>query len=164
MMPRKFDSEIYVAPNDEWIFRGNPIEKEEILTYFRNNLHGNEKGVYIENTFGELSEHGYLKIDGFPCHVLHIEVTPTEIVFITDDGRTYPFGEFEIYETEDGGILGVRAEEERIKYRFTWNAAKELSDLLTEEEGGTYLDWKGVRMEIPKYVGEVNVPLPADYS
>ncbi|TGM32242.1 hypothetical protein [Leptospira biflexa] len=164
MMTRKFDSEIYVAPNDEWIFRGNPIEKEEILTYFRNNLHGNEKGVYIENTFGELSEHGYLKIDGFPCHVLHIEVTPTEIVFITDDGRTYPFGEFEIYETEDGGILGVRAEEERIKYRFTWNAAKELSDLLTEEEGGTYLDWKGVRMEIPKYVGEVNVPLPTDYS
>ncbi|ABZ95007.1 Hypothetical protein LBF_2523 [Leptospira biflexa serovar Patoc strain 'Patoc 1 (Ames)'] len=164
MMPRKFDSEIYVAPNDEWIFRGNPIEKEEILTYFRNNLHGNEKGVYIENTFGELSEHGYLKIDGFPCHVLHIEVTPTEIVFITDDGRTYPFGEFEIYETEDGGILGVRAEEERIKYRFTWNAAKELSDLLTEEEGGTYLDWKGVRMEIPKYVGEVNVSLPTDYS
>lgn len=163
-MPRKFDSEIYVAPNDEWIFRGNPIEKEEILTYFRNNLHGNEKGVYIENTFGELSEHGYLKIDGFPCHVLHIEVTPTEIVFITDDGRTYPFGEFEIYETEDGGILGVRAEEERIKYRFTWNAAKELSDLLTEEEGGTYLDWKGVRMEIPKYVGEVNVSLPTDYS
>ncbi len=163
-MPRQFDSEIYIAPNDEWIFRGNTIDKEEILTYFRANLHGNEKGVYIQNTFGELSEHGYIKIDGYPCHVLHIETSPDEIVFITDDGRSYPFGEFEIYETIEGGILGLRAVEERIKYRFTWNAAKELSDLLTEEDGVTYLDWNGVKMEIPKYKGEIQVSLPADYS
>ncbi|MCW7503186.1 hypothetical protein [Leptospira paudalimensis] len=163
-MPRKFDSEIYISPADEWIFRGNPIDKEEILTYFRNNLHGNEKGVYIENTFGELSEHGYIKIDGFPCHVLHVEVTEGEISFITDDGRSYLFGEFEIYETKDGGILGLRSNEERIKYRFTWNAAKELSDLLIEEDGLTYLDWKGVKMQIPMYEGEVTVPLPTDYS
>ncbi|EOQ87369.1 hypothetical protein LEP1GSC202_3636 [Leptospira yanagawae serovar Saopaulo str. Sao Paulo = ATCC 700523] len=163
-MPRKFDSEIYIASNDEWIFRGNPIDKEEILTYFRNNLHGNEKGVYIENTFGELSEHGYVKIDGFPCHVVHVEIDKGEITFITDDGRNYPFGEFEIYETNDGGILGLRSNEVRIKYRFTWNAAKELSDLLIEEEGITYLDWGGVKMQIPMYEGEVKVPLPTDYS
>lgn len=163
-MPRKFDSEIYISQADEWIFRGNPIDKEEILTYFRNNLHGNEKGVYIENTFGELSEHGYLKIDGCPCHVLHVEVSNGEISFLTDDGRSYVFGEFEIYETKDGGILGLKANEERIKYRFTWNAAKELSDLLTEEDGLTYLDWKGVKMQIPTYEGEVTVPLPTDYS
>ncbi|XDD45665.1 hypothetical protein AB3N60_13235 [Leptospira sp. WS39.C2] len=164
LMPRKFDSEIYISPSDEWIFRENPIDKEEILTYFRNNLHGNTKGVYIENKFGELSEHGYLKIDGYPCHVLHVEVTNEAIVFITDDGRSYPFGEFEIYETKEGGILGLRSIEERIKYRFTWNAAKELSDLLSEENGETFLNWKGVKMQIPIYEGEVNVPLPTDYS
>lgn len=163
-MPRIFDSEIYISPKDDWIFRGNTIDKLEILTYFRNNLHGNEKGVYIQNTFGELSEHGYVKIDGYPCHVLHIEVTPDEILFLTDDGRNYPFGEFEIYETKEGGILGVRSVEEKIKYRFTWNAAKELSDILTEEDGVTYLDWKGVKMEIPVYAGEIKVPLPTDYT
>ncbi|TGL50172.1 hypothetical protein EHQ55_07840 [Leptospira meyeri] len=163
-MPRIFDSEIYVSPTDEWIFRENKIDKAEILQYFRNNLHGNEKGVYIENRFGELSEHGYIRIDGCPCHVLHVEPTDSELVFHTDDGRNYPFGEFEIYETSDGGLLGLRSTEEKIKYRFTWNAAKELSDHLEEEGETTYLVWNGVKMEIPKYLGEIPVPLPNDYS
>lgn len=119
---------------------------------------------YIENRFGELSEHGYIRIDGCPCHVLHVEPTDSELIFYTDDGRNYPFGEFEIYETSDGGLIGLRSTEEKIKYRFTWNAAKELSDHLTEEEETTYLEWNGVKMEIPKYLGEIPVPLPNDYS
>ncbi|TGK55354.1 hypothetical protein EHQ16_08315 [Leptospira kanakyensis] len=163
-MPRIFDSEIYISPNDEWIFRGNKIDKEEILQYFRNNLHGNQKGVYIENKFGELSEHGYIRIDGCPCHVLHVEKTPEGLVFHTDDGRSYPFGEFEIYETGDGGLLGQRSEEEKVKYRFTWNAASELSLFLEEEGESTFLEWKGVKMEVPKFLGEMVVPLPTDFS
>ncbi|EMY60498.1 hypothetical protein [Leptospira terpstrae] len=163
-MARIFDSEIYISPTDEWIFRENKIDKEEILQYFRNNLHGNEKGVYIENKFGDLSEHGYIRIDGFPCHVLHVELTNSGMVFFTDDGRSYPFGEFEIYETSDGGLLGLRSTEEKVKYRFTWNAARELSDHLEEEGGVTYLEWNGVKMEVPKYTGEILVPLPIDYT
>ncbi len=163
-MPRIFDSEIYVSPNDEWIFRGNKIDKEEILQYFRNNLHGNGKGVFIENKFGDLSEHGYIRIDGFPCHVLHVEQTAEGLVFHTDDGRSYPFGEFEIYETSDGGLLGRRSEEEKIFYRFTWNAARELSLFLEEEGESTFFEWKGVKMEVPKFLGEIPVPLPTDFS
>ncbi|MDF3818906.1 hypothetical protein P3G55_03285 [Leptospira sp. 96542] len=162
MAPRKFDSEIHITPDDKWMFRGMEIDKEEILKYFRANLHGDSKGVYIENTFGELSENGYLRIDGFPCHVLHVTKQDNSLMFETDDGNSYEFGEFEVYETKDGGLLGRRAKEEKIYYRFTWNAAKDLSMFLEETDAGVELKLGDTEMEIPKFTGETEVAIPRD--
>lgn len=162
-MARIFDSEIYINKRDEWIFRGNQITKEEIIQYFRSNLQVSEMGVYILNTFGELSENGYLKIDGYPCHVLHVELENENLLFYANDGKVIPFGEFEIYESKEGGIIGFCPDREKIKYRFNWNAAKDLSKFLEDQNGITHLHLNGNFIPIPIYKGEIHVPLPKEY-
>ncbi len=163
-MTRIFDSEIYIDKHDKWIFRGNEITKEEILLYFRSNLVSNDKGVYIYNTFGTLSEHGYVQIYGFPCHILHVEWKEEQLVFFTDDGKELPFGVLEIYESDAFGIIAMDPSQDKIKYRFNWNAAKDLSKFLIEDEMDIYLELNGAKISIPKWEGEITVPLPVNFE
>lgn len=163
-MPRIFDSEIYIDTHDKWIFRGNEITKEEILHYFRSNLVSSNDGVYIYNTFGDLSEHGYIQIYGFPCHILHVEWEDEQLIFYTDDGKELPFGLLEIYESETYGIIALDPTKEKIKYRFNWNAAKDLSKYLIEDDSGIYLELNGEKIAIPKWEGEITVPLPHTFG
>ncbi|GBF50714.1 hypothetical protein LPTSP4_22410 [Leptospira ryugenii] len=164
MSPRKFDSEIKIDPYDRWIFRGNEITKEEILRYFRENLHQTEEAVYIQNVFGNLSEHGFLEIQGYPCHVLHLEIEGEELLLYCDDGKQFRFPDFEIYQTKEGALMGIHSSQPLVKYRFTWNAAKELGDILEESNDSIYFKFGEIKMELPIYEGEVPVPLPNSYG
>jgi hypothetical protein len=164
MAARKFDSEITVDPHDRWIFRGNEITQSDILKYFRNNLKQNDKGIFIENVFGELSEYGYIQTLGFPCHVLSVREDFGELFFHCDDEKVFKFPDFEIYQTKDGSIMGLLAEDPFIKYRFDWNAAGQLGDLLEEESGKTFLILGEFQMELPIYEGKIEVSLPISYE
>ncbi|TGN21084.1 hypothetical protein [Leptospira idonii] len=162
--PRKFDSEIRIDQKDRWIFRGNEITQQEILKYFRQNLHQNDAGVYIENAFGLLRENGYLEITGFPCHVLQVKQENGELQFLTDDEKLHDLSNFEIYHTLDDSLIGISSFQDKIKYRFTWTAASDLSEFLEEEGDVSYLKIGDLRMEIPLYEGEIGIPLPQNYG
>lgn len=163
MAPRRFDSEIIIDEQDRWTFRGNIITQAEILKYFRNSLKESHNGIYIENVFGELSENGYLKAIGYPCHIITVGLDEDGLVFYGDDDKSYKFPEFEIYRTKEDAIIGMDSEKPLIKYRFDWNAASQLAQYLEEENGVTYLLLGDVKMELPTYEGEIEVPLPASY-
>ncbi len=164
MAPRKFDSEIIVDGSDRWIFRGSEITQPDILKYFRNNLKENQKGIFIENVFGELSEHGYIHSVGFPCHVLAVHKDPENLIFYTDDDKNFIFPEFEIYQTKENRIIGIHSLNPKIKYSFDWNAAGQLAEFMDEENGSTYILFGDVKMELPIFEEEIEVPLPLNYD
>ncbi len=163
MAARRFDSEIIIDKQDRWTFRGNQITQPEILKYFRSSLKVSEDGIFIENVFGELSENGYVRAIGYPCHIINIGMDEEGLVFYADDDKYYKFPEFELYQTKDDCIIGIDSEKPLIKYRFDWNAASQLAEYLEEENGITYLLLGDVKMELPTYEGEIEVPLPASY-
>jgi len=163
MSPRKFDSEIHIDAHDRWIFRGNEITQVEILKYFRQNLKQNEKGVFIENVFGELSENGFLKILGYPCHITGIRFDDGELFLHGDDEQIFKFPEFEIYQTKEGHLMGLHASKDLVRYRFDWNAASQLGEHLSEEGDMTFLNLGSLQMELPLFEGEIEVTLPDEY-
>ncbi|MDZ4727340.1 MAG: hypothetical protein SH817_14375 [Leptospira sp.] len=164
MAPRKFNSEIEVDDLDRWIFRENEITQNEILAYFRQNLKQTQTGIYIQNVFGELSEHGFVNVIGYPCHVLGIETKDGSIFFHCDDLKTFEFPDFEIYQTPKGELIGIHSESPLIKYRFNWNAAGDLGEYLEEEGDATYLKIDDIYMELPIYLEAVSVPVPISFD
>ncbi|BDA77876.1 hypothetical protein LPTSP3_g08060 [Leptospira kobayashii] len=161
--PRKFDSEIIIDAHDRWIFRETEITQEDILKYFRANLHQNEKGVYIENVFGELRENGYLTLNGYPCHITKVILDNSELKFYADDGKVFPFSAIEIYQTDNGNLIGINPVQDKIKYRFNWNAATDFAEFFVEEGEKSFLKVGDLHMEIPIYPETIEVPLPKDY-
>lgn len=65
--PREEYTGIKVNPDGKWINKqGQEITNPKVLDYFRKNLKRDDKGFYIFNQFGELSEKGYIEIEGPP--------------------------------------------------------------------------------------------------
>jgi hypothetical protein len=164
MPARKFDSEITIDENDRWIFRGTEITQPEILKYFRNNLKQNQRGVFIENIFGEWSENGFIHAIGYPCHVIAVQCEEDELFFYADDDKHFKFPEFELYQTWDDRIIGIHSESPSIKYRFDWNAAGQLGEFLDEQNGITFMKLGMLQIELPTYEGKIEVPLPVSFD
>jgi len=131
-MPRKFDSEIVVTSDDRWIFRGNEIVQEDILSYFRSNLKQDESGVFIDNRFGELEEHGYLTLYGYPVHVTYVSEEGGTLFFTTDASKTLGLDDVQIVLKEDGQLILYEKGYEKIQYRFTRTAAGQLANWIQE--------------------------------
>lgn len=163
-MPRKFDSEITIDPFDRWIFRGNEITQPNVLKYFRENLKQNSHGVYIENVFGELSENGYLSIQGFPCHILNVKEEDGEILFFSDDGRVTLESSWEIFQTQEGSVFALEPDRFRILYRFDWNAASALAQHLEEEGESVYFKTPFTKREILVLPESIEIPLPSNFD
>ena len=64
---------------------------------------------------------------------------------------------------DEDQLIGIFSEVPLIKYRFDWNAAGQLAEHLDEEDNTTYLRLGDIKMELPTYEGEIEVPLPASY-
>ncbi|HNI96239.1 MAG TPA: hypothetical protein PL169_09245, partial [Leptospiraceae bacterium] len=69
---RIFDCEIRIDENSRWFFRGNEIIHENVLRHFKENLGEDEKGIFILNQYGDLTEKGYLYSEGFPLRLVSI--------------------------------------------------------------------------------------------
>jgi len=161
---RTFDSEIQIDSWDRWIFRGNEITQEEILKYFRSRLRENEHGIYIENEFGELRENGYVRVEGFPCHILRVLREEENLVFMTDAGFQAPLEAWDLLRTENDLLFASRLDAPRIRYRLDWTAATNLSEYLLEMDSSFYLSFGSVQREIPLFPGSLFVPIPTNFD
>ncbi|MCC5815896.1 MAG: hypothetical protein JJT78_14170 [Leptospira sp.] len=138
-MAREFDSEIYITADDKWIFRGNEIIQEDILSYFRKNLKQDERGVYIDNKFGELEEHGYLTLYGFPVHITYVSEEGGTLFFSTDADRTLGLDDISIQMNSEGQLFAHEMGREKILYRFSRSAGGQLAERIDETEDGSFV-------------------------
>jgi hypothetical protein len=72
-LPRIFDSEIIITEANKWMFRGNEITLDSVLKFFKENLSEDEEGIFITNTYGNLTEKGYVTCMGFPLQFIRWE-------------------------------------------------------------------------------------------
>lgn len=148
-MARKFDSEITVTVNDKWIFRGDEITQHDILSYFRKNIKQDETGVYIDNRFGELVEHGYINLEGFPLHIKSITEEEENLYFLTDTDVSFGLNDLTISMDENGQVYAFEPDKDKILYRFSRSAGGELAERIKEKEDGSFeIEFKGRRIPI----------------
>lgn len=148
-MAREFDSEIWITPEDKWIFRGDEITQEDILLYFRKNLKQDERGVYIRNQFGELEEHGYLNLDGYPLHITYVSEEGGSLFFSTDSGITLGLEDLNIRLADSGELIACETGKEKIRYRFNRQASGQLANYIQEEGEDFTLEFNGEKIPIP---------------
>ena len=90
---------IRVDPSGKWYTGNLRIKNEKVLGFFKKNLHRDEKGIYIYNTFGEFSEKGYIKVGGPLLKVVELDqnqftlengeiILSTNSEIISDEGLT----------------------------------------------------------------------------
>lgn len=151
-MARKFDSEILITPEDKWIFRGNEITQEDILKYFRKNLKQDDSGVYIDNRFGELEEHGYLNLQGYPVHITSVSEEGNNLVFHTDSDKSIPLKDIHIQIQKDGTLEAYEKGLEKIRYRFSKSASTQISNYIQENpnDGNYLLVFQDKKIPIPQ--------------
>jgi hypothetical protein len=95
--PRIFDSEIIITRNSKWIFRGNEITLDSVLKYFKENLFEDEKGVFISNRYGELSEKGYVTLEGFALKIIGYEEEEDNLTLLGDNSQKLSLEEIEFH-------------------------------------------------------------------
>lgn len=162
--PRKFNSEIFVDSEDRWIFRGNRIDQKEVLTYFRQNLKEDDLGIYIDNRFGELTENGYLELEGYPIHLVSCKESEDTLVFLAESEVVYSLKELIFALDKDGCLFAKTKNYKKLKFRPDRNCLSDLSSFLEETENGTEIRFRNQKILIPESGESPRVPLPKEFS
>ncbi|AYV57053.1 hypothetical protein CH370_02305 [Leptospira kmetyi] len=161
--PRKFNSEIFVDAEDRWIFRGNRIDQKEVLSYFRQNLKEDDLGIFIDNRFGELTENGYLELEGYPIHLIACRETEDTLVFLSESETSYSLRELLFALDADGCLFAKTKYYKKLKFRPDRNCLSDLSPYLEETENGTEIRFRGETIAIPESGESPKVPLPVEF-
>ena len=74
---------IQVREDGRWYRKDIPIQNRKVLSYFKNNLHRDPKGIFIFNTFKEFAEKGYINIHGPVLKVTDIKTN----LFLLETGE-----------------------------------------------------------------------------
>ncbi|TGK10044.1 hypothetical protein EHO60_11895 [Leptospira fletcheri] len=162
-MAKRLDSEIKVVSNGDWIFRGMKIEHREVLAYFRKNLKEGPDGVYIDNRYGDLSENGYLLLEGYPLNLIRVGEENGELLFFSDAGEEWKLSELDLIADREGTLIAKRKGNRLLKYRIARNVAADLSRFLEETDQGLVLRTKTATIQLPETEEGPEVPLPPEF-
>ena len=162
-MSRKFDSEICINAQDEWMFHGNSIIQEKILSYFRSNLKEDQDGVYILNQFGELEEHGYLKIEGYPLHITNVTDEEGTLFFSSDSGISLKINDVELLLNNNQNLILRNKNHQRIFQRLSNHAAVQLAEWIEETDNGYLIVHQVESFPILK-IDDTSTTVPTKYS
>ncbi|EMK08961.1 MULTISPECIES: hypothetical protein [Leptospira] len=162
--PRRFNSGIFVDSEDRWIFQGNRIDQKEILAYFRQNLREDELGIYIDNRFGELTENGYLELEGYPIHLIACKESEGTLCFLAESDTSYALKDL-IFAIDVNGCLFARSvNHKKLKFRPDRNCLSDLSPFLEETKDGIELRFYDKKILIPESYESPRVSLPAEFN
>ncbi|PJZ69200.1 hypothetical protein CH373_14825 [Leptospira perolatii] len=162
-MARRLDSEIKILPNGDWCFRGSNIEQKDILEYFRKSLREASDGVYISNEFGELSEKGYLELNGYASFLTSFEEVDGDLVFTSDAGIKFKRSDLEIAADREGVLYAKEIGSKFLKYRLARNVISALSDYIEETKDGLILKTEKAKVKILETSEGPEVPLPVEF-
>ena len=159
-MTRKYNTDILVDLNDKWFFHGSEITNNGILNHFKTGLSEDERGIFITNKFGELSEHGYIKTMGYPLHINHIKNTGDGLVFYSENGENFPAQNLVFYRTGDDSFFVMKKDASFIKYRFGRNCTNEIMDFLLNENDSIFVMSGKNKYPVLLWTKETSVDLP----
>ena len=133
--------DVWIDERDRWRFKDEVISNEEILQYFKTNLHRDDDGYFIENRWGEKRELGYLRgVFGFPLRAMSLEfLDGLTVEFLLDSGATSVSGLTELFYMDENTLAFV-APESGIPVRLSPQAMVKMSDrLLIDEQDVVWL-------------------------
>lgn len=82
-LPREEFTFITIDVDGKWFNKEKQIINEDVLAFFKKNLHRDNKGIYIYNTFKGFSEKGYVIVNGPVCRVT--DYTGSEFILETSE-------------------------------------------------------------------------------
>ena len=135
--PRIFDSEIIITSNSKWIFRGSEITLDSVLKYFKENLFEDEKGAYISNRYGELSEKGYVTLEGFALKIIGYEQEEDDLYLLGDNSQKLSLEEIEFHADFEKKLYIKKNTDKFLKYFLTRDPHSKIANYL-EEEGDDF--------------------------
>ncbi len=160
-MARKFDSEIKIDTLGKWYYKGSEITQEDVLSFFKKSLREDEKGLYIENSYAELVEHGYIEAKYFPLFISDYKIENQEIFFGLENSTPTRIDAFDFYQDEQDRLFCRLKNSKFLKYGFNSDTLQFLSKYLTETGDVYTLNLQGLKLAVQKFVGSIEVNLPA---
>lgn len=164
MTPRKFNSEILITEEGKWIFRGNEITQDNVLLYFKENLLEDSKGIYILNRYGNFTEHGYVRVNGYPIKINGFHDSGGEIFAYTETGKGIFVNDMKFFSDRNEKLFCMLENSSYIKYSFGLDALTQLSHRLEEADGKYFLTFDSIIKDISVYTDRFDVPIPDDYK
>jgi hypothetical protein len=83
------EQDIRVTEEDRWKAGKETIINDEVLKYFKANLGRDERGYFIENRWGDLTEKGYLReVRGFPLLAVELSCEGSLCQATLDGGQS----------------------------------------------------------------------------
>jgi hypothetical protein len=146
--PRIFDSEIIVTENSHWMFRGNEITLESVLNYFKENLSEDDSGIFITNTYGNLTEKGYITCFGFPLKLIRWEEEQGQLYLIGDNLLKMSLDELDFYADLDQKLFVKRKGDQFLKYSLNRDTHSKLSQYLEEEGEDFYIQYGNLKKKV----------------
>ena len=162
--PRKFDSEIRITQNGKWIFRGQEITQDNVLDFFKKNIREDNLGIYITNTYAELTEHGYLEADTIFLKIINSTEKDNTIYLQGEDDSTTPLFDFHFYSDSDEKIFCMRKSDNFIKFTFNRQMHSFISNLITEDNGSYLIKVQDKTIPVLPYIKPIKVNLPDIYK
>lgn len=158
---RKYDSEIVVEKNDRWLYKGNEIIQEKVLDFFRKNLFEDENGIYILNTYGNLIEHGYITVKGFPLFITNFLKDEDKLLLRSNDLACSPIEEWNFFLREDDRIFGMKKNQKYLKYAFSRDFLNFISPHLKEKDQKYFLELNLLLLPINEFKDSFEVFPPS---
>lgn len=152
---RIFDCEIRIDENSRWFFRGSEIIHENVLRHFKENLGEDEKGIFILNQYGDLTEKGYLHSEGFPLRLVSISGKS----FFDETGKEYSADGFIFYENSRFGVF-ASTERKKIFFSLSRDFCGAMSSFMEEEGGEVFLKLGDSKIRIQEFEGRITVNVP----
>ncbi|MEM7184846.1 MAG: hypothetical protein AAF518_28385 [Spirochaetota bacterium] len=160
---RRYDSEIRINQSNEWIFRGDKITLEKVLSFFKENLHEDSDGLYITNQYGKFSEEGFLHCEGFPLFLDDYHEKASELLFHSDAGKTITLQDLLFFTDASGKIFCMRQGDTFIRYGCTRKVLSFLAKYMQEREQEVVLVWREIYRPIQTFAKTLTVLVPEKY-
>ena len=144
--------DISIDEEGRWFYRDKPITNQDILSYFKRNLHRDATGYFIKNSFGPRVELGYLgPVRGFPLRVVSFDFSgdgerPRALL---DSGETFTPSLSELRLLDEETLL-LFLPAQGVWARLAAQAMTDLMDLLDEKDGRYLVLIKGEPREIER--------------
>ena len=162
-MARKFDSEIRIDKKGNWFFRGQEITQENVLNFFKKNLKEDELGVYIENHYGGLTEHGYLESYSILLKIKSILEKET-LYFVSEVDEVIKLTDINIYH-DTNELLFIRKKSQlKIRYILGLDAISTLSKYLDQIDNLYSVNYNSIQTKISFDNTDSFISLPILYN
>ena len=138
---RVFDSEIIIDEKSRWYFRGNEITLDSVLSYFKENLDEDENGIFILNTYGELSEKGYVSCMGYPLKFIDYQIESGQLFLLGDNKQKFSLQDLQLHADLEEKIFFKKKGQKYLKYSLNRDTHSKISEYIEEENGNYFLKY-----------------------